>query len=126
MDRCTGCGDVIEILLNVLQSINLFVLLQERQDLDARIAAIIQGSEITGVTDSDPNSEVEPEKEVSVVEKAELNDNVGEATDDMYDPANPTSVDGEDDSQKEEPKSEVEEEEEQIIDDDELHNLLGV
>ena len=62
--------------------------------MDARIAAIIQGSEITGATDSEPNSEMDPEKDASVVEKVELNDNVGEATDDMYDPANQTSVDG--------------------------------
>jgi len=83
---------------------------QERQDLDARIAAIIHGNELKPTPA--PVPAVEP---------------------DLYDPAKPTEEpEEEEETQKEssteKPKEEKQpsDDEEQVIDDDELHNLLGV
>lgn len=81
----------------------------EREDLDARIAAIIKGT-AEQVKDSDEKDEIG-----------------------MYDPAEPTSDDDnallmEDKKKTPEKKQETEDEEEEdsILDDDELHNMLGV
>lgn len=76
----------------------------QRENLDARIAAIIKGS-------------------------AELSKESSDKEDDTYDPAEPTADDNDDELIPHKDKIEEKKkdsDDEAVMDDDELHNMLGI
>ena len=92
--------------------------IQERQDLDARIAAIIEGKELVVPPPVEVDEEPEPEVET------------------MYDPENPTEEEEEEEifvpkkskslKRSSTDSKKKDDDEDQVIDDDELHNMLGI